>query len=177
MINRSQRRKAARKQAELIWRPLQGFDGTDLVMAVLDRVLRSWEDTPYGEQQQLKGVAVNCVLFVSGVSDEMRGTITPIRTLPPDHCLHDRDGTTAAMHQLAIACNAKLSHSKEIEPGDVLVVGPIGGGPGHAMIVGVRPGEIWHATKSGVTRTGLGIEGYELFGVFRVQDKAKWRSH
>ena len=37
----------------------------------LYNILLSWEDTPYCPGQQCKGVAVDCVRFVSGVLDEM----------------------------------------------------------------------------------------------------------
>jgi hypothetical protein len=98
----------------------------------------------------------------------------PLVSIPADASLHSREGAMAAFHQILVAFQPARKVSS-IQPGDVLIVGPAHGGPGHAMIVGCSPNVLIHAAPSGVARTGIGfVEGYQkIFGIYR-KDKSAW---
>lgn len=153
----------------LRWHPSE-FD------ARVGAVLESWVGTPYHLSQQRKGEAVDCVRFVAGALDELYGwTRAPIDRLPPDTALHDPQGAMAAMRAIL-----RLYQPNEevplldTEAGDVLVVGPPHGGPGHAMIVGARPATLYHATASGVQRSGLLLPAGSSARLFRLLDREAW---
>lgn len=145
----------------------------------LDRVLQSWAHphTPWMAGQQLKGVGVDCVRFVVGVMDELHGVNLPaIPRLPQDMSLHDRAGAM----RVARAIEERYPHlvvgDGRLEPGDVLVrkIGA-GGGPGHVMIMGVRPGEVWHATSGvGVVRASMAFPTDSLLHVWRPTEREHW---
>lgn len=127
-----------------------------------------------------KQVGVDCIRFVCSVADELYGYERgPLITLPPDQAMHDRYGAIAAMRQIRRRYFPvdDVRRDEFLEPGDILVTGPLNGGPGHAMIVGTAPGHIWETTMDGVQRSGMPFFGRdsELFRIYRVRDKAKWQ--
>jgi hypothetical protein len=169
----------------IAWKPLEGPTGAK-AMARLGEVLGSWERTPYMVSQQAKGRdgGVDCVRFVCGVMDELRGTQTPIETLPQDAAMHNRQSAIMAMHRIG-----KLFQPNDLiqptdatwwaEPGDLAVTSPKGGGPGHAMIVGQARNVLWESSGSGVRKVGLGTVllpngPWRLSYVFRPLDKSDW---
>lgn len=135
--------------------------------------LESWLGTPYREGDQMQGIGVDCVRFVCGVLDEMYGYQRELpRNLPSDRALHDREGAIAAMHRLLTLYPADEILDKAVEPGDILVWSPSGGGPGHAMIAGPDPSILWHVEPSaGVCYTGFGSTNMELHAVYRPHGK------
>lgn len=143
----------------------------------LERVLLSWEETPYAPGQQRKGSGVDCIRFGCAVLDEMYRR--PLTDLPPraaDASMHDRDGAFAVMRQIMRRYPDHITvEDGFVEPGDVLVVGPRDGGPGHMMIVGHQPGTCWQASADRVHFTGLSLPtGATLFRVFRFVDRETW---
>jgi len=161
--------------------PVLGPEGVTAVEARLSEVLDSWLGTRYQPGQQCKGVATDCVGFVCGVLDEMmRRPQVARESLPQDTAFHARESALAAMREIAglyapVTELVRVSARWSVEPGDVVVTGPAHGGPGHALIVGGRVGELWHANSRRVQKGGLGLmEHYQaIFGVFRP-GKAAW---
>ncbi|MCP4897890.1 MAG: hypothetical protein GY906_13035 [bacterium] len=99
--------------------------------------------------------------------------------LPQDIAMHDPRGALEVMHSIADGFRPfeVVKRGGEIEPGDVIVVGPVGGGPGHGMVVGATPNAIWHSTGQGVQFTGLGnlhLMRQRIFRVYRYLEKHLW---
>jgi hypothetical protein len=66
-----------------------------------------------------------------------------------------------------------------LEPGDWVVTGPAGGGPGHAMVVGPRPNTLWHCNRGpGVCWTGIGLamNDQAIHRVYRFLDRNRWQA-
>lgn len=148
-------------------------------LAALERALARWVGTPYRVGQQCAGAGVDCVRFVAAVLDDVMGRVTPIETLPQDAALHARASAIAAMHRIRRLYEpVALVEDGTLEPGDLLVTAPPGGGPGHALIAGPRRWELWESTLDGVHRTGLGAltaGRWSLRYVYRPGDKTGWR--
>lgn len=143
-------------------------------VARLERILAGWRGTRYLAGSGARGTGADCVGFVAGVLDEMFGTTTPRSHLPADLSLHSRVGAIAAMRAIRRTFRAHYAVKDGVlEPGDVVVTGPVDGGPGHAMIVGCRRAQVWHCTPGGgVCRTGYSITGlHKVFRVYRMEDR------
>lgn len=143
----------------------------------LGAVLASWEGTPYVGGQQTKGEGVDCIRFGCAVLDELYDrprTLLPIRAA--DASMHDRPGSMSVMRQIIRRYpNHATVTDGIVQPGDVLVVGPGGGGPGHMMIVGPARNTVWQASASKVHFTGLYLpSGATLFRVYRMVDRETW---
>lgn len=168
----------------LIWRPLwesPEFAGREaearLVTERVMTVLQEWDQTPYMAGQSCKGVAVDCVRFVSGVLDDLYGSRTDVPRDVQDIAMHDPKGATRTMRRIRrmFPAHHKVT-DRIIEPGDAIVVGEAHGGPGHALFVGAEKNTLWQATKKGVQRCGLGLaDGWqEIFRIYRFEDKGSW---
>jgi cell wall-associated NlpC family hydrolase len=159
----------------IVWRPIAPEP-----TAALARALARWDGTPYVPGAQARGAGVDCVRFVAAVLDELRRRVTPIETLPNDAALHAPGPARAAMLRLRRAYGpSALVHDDSLEPGDVVVTGVEGGGPGHALIAGDRPNVLWESPGQGVRRVGLSAlrrAGVVVFAVYRPTDKPSWRS-
>jgi hypothetical protein len=60
----------------------------------------------------------------------------------------------------------------KVEPGDIVVSGPRGGGPGHALIAGFDPFTLWHVEPaSGVCYTGIALTDMDIFSILRPLNK------
>ncbi len=160
------------------------LDAGGAVTAKLERILGTWEGTPYMEGCQAvgSGGGVDCVRFVSGVLDALYGfQRVPIDRLPQDMALHRPESARAAMRQILriYEPNVEVKDGRA-QPGDVVIVGEAQGGPGHALIVGTRKNTLWHATQSiGVHFTGFGqyARVAVVHAVFRMADREQWRDH
>lgn len=160
---------------------LQILDWQHLSVPIVEKRLRfalqGWEGTPYREGDQMQGIGVDCVRFVCGVLDEMYGYRRELpRNLPSDRALHDRDGAIAAMKQLRRLYEpvTEVTDGK-VEPGDIVVSGPRGGGPGHALIAGFDPFTLWHVDPAaGVCSTGIALTDMDIFEILRPSDKHLW---
>lgn len=166
----------------LAWRDLQHLNLTEAqakkVTARIASIFESWKDTPYIKNQQCKGVAVDCVRFLAGVADEAYGyERCPTKRLPHDVALHDPERARAAMRSIIRLYSPVVAVEHEVEVLDVIVAGPINGGPGHAMLVSDVPGQVWHATNPRVLRMPINqIErfGYYIVRIYRPTDKDRW---
>lgn len=167
------------------WRHIQDErlspEDVERIESRIDGILMGWKDTKYQPGQQCKGVAADCVGFVCGVLDELMGREqTPREILPQDAAFHARASAEAGMRAIArLYSPMEFRHASEmwtLEPGDIVVTGCEGGGPGHAMFVGAKPNELWHATNRRVMRGGMGlIDGYQkVFRVCRVGSRVQW---
>jgi hypothetical protein len=137
----------------------------------------SWEETPYCPGQQTKSVGVDCIRFGCAVLDELyRRPLTDLPIRAPDASMHDPDGAFSVMRQIMRRFPDHVAvEDGSAQPGDVLVVGPRSGGPGHMMIVGHQPGTVWQAAADRVHFTGLYLpSSATLFRVFRMADRESW---
>ena len=148
----------------------------------VQEVLNSWLGTKYMDLQCRKGGGVDCVRFVCAVADELYGfEREPLDKMPADRSLHDRKGAMAGMRKIVERYKpiSDVTMCEWVEPGDIFVVGPRNGGPGHAMIVGGIPGHVWHTIREvGVQVTGMPAldRNTDLFRIYRGKDKHLWLS-
>jgi cell wall-associated NlpC family hydrolase len=166
------------------WRPLADAEA----QARLERVLRSWEGTPYQEGQQTRGRSggVDCAAFVVCVLNELTGSRVPVRRVAPDAAVHAPGVAAAALERL-VSCfdlvpieptlELEAGPGLVLEPGDVVATGPRTGGPGHGLIVGTSRRMCWDATGSGrgVRQISLGLLALVdqvVFGAWRMRDRS-----
>lgn len=144
----------------------------------LMEILHSWDGTPHMDGQQCRGVAVDCVRFVSAVLDELAGTNTQLDRLPQDASFHNADVCWKAFKRFMSEFPTKDVLDSEMQPGDVLITGPKNGGPGHAIIVGAD-GALWHCDGDFVSRMGLSIRGQGVFALKKIKrllNRKEWSS-
>ena len=145
----------------------------------LARILGDWEDTPYRAGIVQQGVGVYCTAFVARVLDELYGRPpTPMPKIPHDVGDHNKKRALAALRWFTRQFPTSFEIlDGEVEPGDILMVGPNTGGPGHAMIVGPRENTVWQASGRCVHYTGLYLpEGFKLFQARRFEDREVWHN-
>jgi hypothetical protein len=143
----------------------------------LMRILGEWEGTPYNTMFAEKRVGVHCSSFVCRVLDELyKRPPTDLPAIPRDIGFHNRAGAIAGLRWFMRQYpTCQQLTDNYVEPGDILIVGPKGGGPGHAMIVGPRENTIWQASEGGVHYTGMALpEIYEFHAAFRFRDRKDW---
>jgi len=155
---------------------IEGLDvqGNQAVLDRLTSVLSGWEGTRYLAGCQAKGVGVDCVRFVSGVLDELQGSDTKLERLPQDSSFHAKDKCFAALRTFLTGYEHEVVEGP-LQPGDVIVAGPRGGGPGHALITGTNC--LWHCDSKSVTRTGLTFPlagSYYFKKSFRLMNRERW---
>lgn len=151
----------------------------DDVLQRMNDVLESWQGTPYGSGQRARGQLADCVGFVFGAIDDLDGRERArAPSMPPDSALHDPETSGAALRALRALYEPVIAVSGGgVQPFDIIVVGPSLGGPSHVMLVGTKPGHLWHCTQgAGVHRGGWALgDGYEaLNGAFRIGDRWRW---
>lgn len=144
----------------------------------MGRIMAEWEGTPYLDGQCVKGVGTFCTAFVCSVLDELYGKDrpTPLPEIPTDAAMHD---PAKAREGLRWFLSHYPNHEKRVDPhvqpGDVLVTGPRGGGPGHAILVGPCENTLWQCSGGSVHFTGMSLpDQYQLFAVYRMTDRMKW---
>lgn len=143
------------------------------------RELDGWRGTRYASGQRCRGELADCIGFVFGAIDGFDGRErAQAPSMPADIALHDPETSMAALLALRQLYDPIITvQGNQAQPFDILVVGPRGAGPSHAMLVGPLPGTIWHCTPgSGVHQAGwcLGT-GYEsLHGIYRIGDRERW---
>lgn len=168
------------KPMPLQWRGLD-IHGTESfpIASALHQELESWCGTPYMIGQQQKGVGVDCVRFVAAIIGWATQKTIDIKLLPPDAALHNRKTAIAAMKKLSRAFDPLepiySMGETTVEPGDIIVVGPHEGGPGHAIIVGCLKNWFYEAGSKRVQRIGAGLEaGVKVFEVYRHKLRHSW---
>jgi hypothetical protein len=166
------------------WQPLSVRRPMDayIIQRKLEILFDQWKGTPYMAGNQCKQSGVDCVRWVTAILDMMYGRPpTDIKTLPSDASFHNKRAAMRAMLKIKrLYPHCKVLRNNPLEPGDLIIVGPPGGGPGHAMLVGTEKNTLWHcAPRSGVCKTGWSlIVGHQhIFRVYRAKDRVKlWTS-
>ena len=149
----------------------------------LDRALAAWDGTPYESGQSFIQRAADCTGAVFGVIDQIDGRhrMQPAG-FPHDGSLHDRAGAIRSVREIVrrySPCHKVEADENgffQVEPGDIVVTGMPGGGPGHVEIVGARKNELWHAQPApGFHQGGWSfLEQQLLFAIYRIDDKERW---
>lgn len=152
-------------------------------LRALDEALRAWEGTPYESGQSFIQRGADCTGAVFGIIDSIdgRARMQPAG-FPHDGSLHDRAGAIRTVREIVRRyepCHKVAPDEKgvyHVEPGDIVVTGMPGGGPGHVEIVGARKNELWHAQPCpGFHQGGWSfLEQQLLFAVYRIEDKHRW---
>lgn len=154
----------------------------------LEAILTGWEHTPYSPSIIKQGPdgGVFCTAFVARVLDELfRQDPMPLPDIPHDTAMHNAAKARAALRWFlrnypgSIPIKSRETEEGlevwDVQPGDIVISGPIGGGPGHAMIVGPRQNIMWQADGQRVHYTGLYLpEPYELHDVRRFYQREEW---
>ena len=149
------------------WRPTPYDDR-------LNDLFEKWKDTPYIEGQQRAGSGVDCFRFVCAVLDGMEHTKRTVEHIPADRSIHDRRGAFRGFKRVLERFKPfEVVKDKVLEAGDVLISGPKGGGPGHALIAGSKPLTLWHVPGVGlrVRRIGMALSQGQLFRIYRTSNK------
>jgi len=157
---------------------IQNQHKKQFILSKLNSCFDAWEGTPYMSGNQCIGSGVDCVRWVTAVLDMMYDREpTDIKTLPSDASFHTKRGAMKAMITIKrLYPHCKVVKGKPLQPGDLVIVGPPGGGPGHAMLVGTEPNTLWHCTpNSGVVKTGwaLAVSQQHIYRVYRAKDRKK----
>lgn len=164
------------KHLDVSWEPLPR--NLDWLRARLEACLTSWRGTPHRPGQCVPGVGVDCVRFVISVLETMSGrSLSKDVRIPQDASFHNRELALGAMRIFLESWKDRIDVTGgPYEPGDVLVVGPAAGGPGHAILVGPEPRTLWHSSSIGVHKTGWALERpmSRVFRVFRGSDRESW---
>lgn len=142
-------------------------------------VLTKWEHTPYSSSIIKQGPqgGIFCTAFVARVLDELfQREPTPMPDIPHDASMHNPRRARAALRWFFRRYPGSVEvPTLEVEPGDVVITGPRGGGPGHALIVGPRENTLWQADGDRVHYTGMFLpEPYELHQVRRFTQREEW---
>lgn len=163
----------------LVWN-----EGNIDVAVALGSELNSWNGTPYESGQSFMQRGADCTGAIFGVIDALDGRA---RMEPPgfphDASLHDRAGAIRTVREIVrryspcVKVEADEKGYFQVEPGDIVVTGMPGGGPGHIEIVGANPNELWHAQPSpGFHQGGWSfLEQQLLYAIYRIEDKHRWR--
>lgn len=140
-------------------------------------ILDQWKDTPYNTKFATPGVGIYCSAFVCRVLDELyRIWPADLPIIPADVGFHSRKGAVAGLRWFRRRYPASYRIiGGETQPGDVFIVGPKGGGPGHAMIVGPQENTLWHASSTGVCYTGFMLpDNLKVYAIYRFKDREAW---
>lgn len=158
------------------WEPLP-----DPLRGLGDRLLHEfegWRGTPHRPGQKCKGVGVDCVRFVVSVLESLTGRVSGDVKIPQDASMHNKAAASRALRLFLSSwpLHEDIKESGKVQPGDVIIVGPPNGGPGHALIVGVQKNTLWHAANSGVRMCGWCLERpmTKVFRVYRGTDRRSW---
>ncbi len=158
--------------------------GIPQVVLPLGRALYAWEGTPYESGQRFIQRGADCIGAVFGVIDDIDGRErAEFPGMPQDASMHSRSTAIIAVRELVrrySPCEKVESdedHIFHVEPGDIVVTGSPGGGPGHVEIVGSHKNELWHALPaSGFHQGGWSfLEQQILYAIYRIQDKHRWK--
>lgn len=168
---------------DLKWRSLD-IDGTgmhrwaeNLILRRMAKILGGWENTPYQLGQNSQGVGTYCTAFVCSVLDALYGRqTTPMPEIPADAAMHCPETARAGLRWFMRRYPCRRVEDGFVQPGDVLITGPSGGGPGHAILVGPRENTLWQCSgRVGVHFTGMSLPfPYVLHGVYRLDNRETW---
>lgn len=142
----------------------------------LEHELYSWKGTMYAPGYCEKTIGVDCIHFVAAVLDKLYGTDHHHSRLPQDTAFHSKKASFGAFKDFLRKYPSVRVRGDVVQPGDVIICGPIGknGGPGHAMIVGSD--RLWHVGHREVCTAGLAVMqdgAYAFKQVRRLKDRSK----
>ena len=142
----------------------------------IEEELFCWKGTPYVPGQCMRDRGVDCVHFVVAIYDAITNTFYQVTLLPQDAAFHNRETTEISMRKLLKMYPSNPVKGSVVQPGDVVICGPIGknGGPGHGMIVGKD--SLWHVDGKCVCKAGLAVMqqgAYAFRQIRRLKDRKK----
>ena len=144
----------------------------------LQTVLDSWKGTPWIAGQRLRGVGADCVNFWASVMDELHGQDPrPVPRVSQHLGYHSGPGAFSVMRSLVSRYPlAFIPLDTPIEPGDTLIERR-GDGPGHVLIAGANPIQLWHCINGGgVCYTGRAMVKKYLIHILRSTERESWRT-
>lgn len=125
-----------------------------------------------------KGIGVDCVRYVAACADELFNSErrAAIPRIAQDAAWHNPKHVMRAARIMMTAYAPYIEiTNNEVEPGDIIAVGPGGGGPAHIMMVGGVRLHIWHAISKCVSQGGTIIWApFEVKRIYRPMEKHKW---
>lgn len=129
----------------------------DQIESFLEKELLSWKDTPYVPGQCIVDRGVDCVHFIAAIYDAMTLKFYQVTKLPQDASFHNKVLVEAGLRQFFRMYPSHAVNGSVVQPGDVIICGPVGknGGPGHGMIVGKD--SLWHVDSNCVCKAGLAV--------------------
>jgi hypothetical protein len=168
-----------------IYKPRLVWNEGDINVAIaLGAEINRWAGTPYESGQSFPQRGADCTGSIFGIVDALdgRARMQPAG-FPNDGSLHDRAGAVRSVREIVnrySPCRKLESDDDgyfQVEPGDIVVTGMPGGGPGHVEIVGANKNELWHAQPApGFHQGGWSfLEQQILYAIYRIEDKNRWR--
>lgn len=159
----------AYKQLQHSWNPLppQLTDEGARWALIMD----SWEGTKYVPGACVKGSGVDCGRWVISCACELRGRSMPaLPEIPHDAAFHSPEVAHEARRTILKLMQPVVEIFHDLlQPADIIVVGPQGGGPGHTYYVGPQRHQLWHASPPRVDVTGWAIPAeYTLLHIYRL---------
>jgi hypothetical protein len=154
------------------------------IAAAMVSEIHNWIGTPYESGQSFPQRGADCTGSIFGIIDALDGRkrMKPVG-FPHDGSLHCRAGAVRTVREIVrrySPCH-KIEADEDglfqVEPGDIVVTGDQGGGPGHVELVGPNPNELYHSMPSvGFHQGGWSfLEQQVLYAVYRIEDKHLWR--
>lgn len=134
------------------------------------RILESWRNTPYRASQCVKGFGVDCGRWIVSCICELRGVpMVPLPEIPNDAAFHDAKLAHASRKRILELLQPVVDAGTALQPADIVVVGPRGGGPGHTFFVGHQRNTLWNASTPKVDVCGWALpDEYELMHLYRL---------
>ncbi len=144
------------------------------IESFLEKELLSWKDTPYVPGQCMVDRGVDCVHFIVAVYDVMTNKFYQVTKLPQDASFHNKVLVEASLRQFFRMYPSHVVNGSVVQPGDVIICGPVGknGGPGHGMVVGKD--SLWHVDGNCVCKAGLAVMqqgAYAFRQIRRLKDR------
>lgn len=129
----------------------------DQIELFLEKELLCWEGTPYVPGQCIMDRGVDCVHFIVAIYDVMTHNFYQVTKLPQDASFHNKKLAETSLRQIIRMYPSHVVEGSVVQPGDVIICGPVGknGGPGHGMIVGKD--SLWHVDGNCVCKAGLAV--------------------
>ena len=159
----------------MMWRAIDSLIEKQVIEAA-----RRWINTPYALGQCCPGRGVDCINLACAIQDDLRGRPAPsaVKSLRGDACLHAPDRCRAALKKILENYQPldTFGPTEPVEPGDVIVIAPAGGGPGHALTAVGPTGIFIHTDSRRVVLTGLPLPESmsEVLHIYRYPFKAEW---
>ncbi len=144
------------------------------IESFLEKELISWKDTPYVPGQCVMKRGVDCVHFIAAVFDVMTLKFYQVTLLPQDASFHNKTLAESSLRKFFRMYPSHDVTGSVVQPGDVIICGPVGknGGPGHGMIVGKN--SLWHVDGNCVCKAGLAVMqqgAYAFRQIRRLKDR------